>query len=197
MASNRESTNGSAARAGVRLLRGDPVLAARVARSLLAERRRLRRAGVRVVPRRHVLRGGGARELARRGGRIDPDLAFRALEHAIDPEWTLGHRFRVGYELTGEGGGSWTVVVDDGSVRVEPGSDAGGPETWDVVRVSTETWRQLVSGELNPTSAMQAGLTEVDGDLPAVTLMGRWIDRAEGRDGPELEREATQRELQR
>jgi ribonucleoside-diphosphate reductase beta chain len=43
---------------------------------------------------------------------------------------------------------------------------------------------------------MQTGRTRVDGSLPAVTLLGRWIERAEGRDDAELERESRQRRVQ-
>ena len=43
---------------------------------------------------------------------------------------------------------------------------------------------------------MRLGKTEVEGQIPPVTRLGRWIDRAEGIDGPELEREQRQRRLQ-
>jgi ribonucleoside-diphosphate reductase beta chain len=169
-----------------------------MARSMLAERRRVNRNGGERLSVRQVLAPGGAQELARHGGQIDPDLALRALEHLIDPEWTRGHRFAVTYELSGDGGGSWTVVVDDGSVRVRAADDPGDgevPQRRAIVRISVDTWRKLVAGELSPSTAMQLGLTDAVGDLPAVTLLGRWIDRANGADGPELEREQRQREL--
>jgi ribonucleoside-diphosphate reductase beta chain len=174
-----------------------------MARSLLAERRRVGRERGERLPLRRLFAPGGAQELAKRGGRIDPDLAFRALEHLIDPGWTRGERFSVSYELSGEDGGQWTVVVDDGSVRVLGDSERLSAQDRDgangrraLVALSTETWTRLASGELSPTAAMQSGLTEVEGDLPAVTLLGRWIDRANGLDAPELERERQQRELQ-
>ena len=192
---------------GLRLLRRNPRLATRLARSLLAERRRIRRDDGERLPLRELFGSGGARELARRGGRIDPDLAFRALAHAIDPAWTKDEHFTVEYELTGEGGGRWAVRIDDGIVRVDalapgaepdpsPPDDGAEPRRRAVVSLSAQTWQSLVAGTMSPTTAMQSGLTEVEGDIPAVTLLGRWIERAEGRDGPELEREQRQRELQ-
>ena len=117
--------NGGGRGGGTRLLLRDPRLATRLARSLLAERRRLRGEGAAPPPRRRVLAPGGARELARSGGRIDPDLAFRALAHAIDPRWTAGHRFRVTFELTGDPAGRWTVTVDDGAIAVGDGVGEG------------------------------------------------------------------------
>jgi ribonucleoside-diphosphate reductase beta chain len=49
---------------------------------------------------------------------------------------------------------------------------------------------------LTPNDAMQQALTEIEGALYPVTLLGRWIERAEGRDDGELEREAHQRQIQ-
>jgi ribonucleoside-diphosphate reductase beta chain len=135
----------------------------------------------------------GPRQIARLGLPVDADLLYRSLGFAIDPEWTRGHRFRVGYELVGEGGGSWTIAVDDGEVRVERGLVA---EPDAIVRIRYSDWMRLLAGELSPAEAMRTGLTEIEGAVSPVTLLGRWIDRAEGVDGPELEREQRQRRLQ-
>jgi ribonucleoside-diphosphate reductase beta chain len=132
----------------------------------------------------------GPRDLARLGVRVDADLVYRSLAYAIEPEWTRGHRFTVAYELVGEGGGAWRVEVDDGAVRVERGS---GESPDAIVRIRYSDWLRLLAGEVTPSDAMRLGLTEVEGKIPPVTLLGRWIDRAEGVDGPELEREERQR----
>jgi ribonucleoside-diphosphate reductase beta chain len=135
----------------------------------------------------------GPRDLARLDIPVDADLVFRSLPYAIEPEWTRGHRFAVAYHLVGDGGGTWRVEVDDGSVRVEPGL---GEDPDAIVRIRYSDWLKLLSGELTPPDAMRLGKTEVEGKIPPVTLLGRWIDRAEGIDGPELEREERQRRLQ-
>ena len=135
----------------------------------------------------------GPRDLARLGHPVDADLVFRSLPYAIEPEWTRGHHFTVAYQLVGEGGGTWRVEVDDGAVRVERGL---GESPDAIVRIRYSDWLALLSGELTPPDAMRLGKTEVDGQIPPVTRLGRWIDRAEGIDGPELEREQRQRRLQ-
>ena len=133
------------------------------------------------------------RDLARLGLPVDADLVYRSLAYAIDPEWTRGHRFSVVYELVGEGGGAWRVDVDDGAVRVERGA---GEDPDALVRIRYSDWLKLLSGELTPSDAMRLGKTEVEGKIPPVTRLGRWIDRAEGVDGPEMEREERQRRRQ-
>jgi ribonucleoside-diphosphate reductase beta chain len=135
----------------------------------------------------------GPRDLARLGLPVDPDLVFRSLAYAIEPEWTKGHSFAVAYELVGDGGGAWRVEVDDGDVRVQQGA---GESPDAIVRIRYTDWLRLLSGELSPSDAMRLGYTEVEGSIFPVTRMGRWIDRAEGVDAPELAREVRQRRLQ-
>jgi ribonucleoside-diphosphate reductase beta chain len=157
--------------------------------------RRLRLAGKRrkALALRRLSDEAGPRELARRGLPVDPDLLFRSLPYAIEPEWARGHRFVVAYQLVGEGGGSWTVRVDDGALACEPGIAADADA---IVRVRFSDWMRLLAGEITPSDAMRLGLTEIEGSIPPVTLLGRWMDRAEGVDGPELEREERQRVIQ-
>jgi ribonucleoside-diphosphate reductase beta chain len=135
----------------------------------------------------------GPRDLARLGMPVDPDLVFRSLAYAIEPEWTRGHSFTVAYELVGEGGGAWRVEVDDGRVHVARGL---GESPDAIVRIRYSDWLRLLSGEISPSDAMRLGFTEVEGRIFPVTRMGRWIDRAEGIDAPELDREQRQRRLQ-
>jgi hypothetical protein len=71
LAASADTGNGTGA--ALRLARRDPGLAVRMTRSLLAERRRVRREHGERLPLRRLLGPGGIQELARRGGRIDPD----------------------------------------------------------------------------------------------------------------------------
>jgi ribonucleoside-diphosphate reductase beta chain len=159
-------------------------------------RRRLRLRGKRrkALALRRLSNEAGPRQLARIGAPVDPDLVFRSLAYAIEPEWTRGQRFTVLYQLVGEGGGSWRVSVDDGRVAVGRGRGEGEPDA--VVRLEVENWIKLLSGELTPSESMRRGSTELEGRIFPVTLLGRWIDRAEGVDGPELARERRQARVQ-
>jgi ribonucleoside-diphosphate reductase beta chain len=161
-------------------------------------RRRLRLRGKRrkALKLRHLDPEAGPRKMAKFGVEVDPDLIYRSLPYAIDPEWTRGHRFAVAFEVLGDGGGRWVVEVDDGEVRVHAGSQNGAAAPDATVRLSFDTWMALLRGDLSPTKAMQNGLTRAEGALHPVTLFGRWADRADGVDGPELEREERQRVVQ-
>jgi ribonucleoside-diphosphate reductase beta chain len=163
---------------------------------MLSRRLRLRGRRRKALALRHLDPDAGPRRLAELGVPVDPDLLYRSLPYAIDPDWTRGHRFSVAFEVLGEGGGTWVVEVDDGEVRVQPGSGNGAAAADATIRLSLETWTRLLRGEITPSTAMQTGLTRAEGALHPVTLIGRWADRAEGVDGPELERELRQREVQ-
>jgi ribonucleoside-diphosphate reductase beta chain len=125
------------------------------------------------------------------GGTLDPDLLYRSLPYLVDPEWTRGHEFTVKYVVSGVG--SWYVTARDGrplEVTTEDREAAG------TATVSFESYQQLASGQITPSIALQNQLTTIDGELHPVTLLGRWIARAQGEDDAELEREAEQRLLQ-
>ncbi len=174
----------------------DPTTLARLASgrspigALVRRRLRLRGRRRKALALRRLSADAGPRDLARLGLPVDPDLVFRSLEYAIEPEWTAGHSFSVAYELVGDGGGAWRVEVDDGKVRVQRGT---GESPDAIVRIRYSDWLQLLSGEVSPSDAMRLGLTEIEGRIFPVTRLGRWIDRAEGVDGPELAREERQK----
>jgi ribonucleoside-diphosphate reductase beta chain len=137
----------------------------------------------------------GMAEVVRAGGRLDPDLLYRALPYLIDPEWTRGHRFTVCYEIEGEEGGRWYVEARDGEpLRVGTEPPPGGPDA--TARVSFEAYQRMATGELTPAQSMQERLTDIEGQIYPVTLVGRWIDRSQGRDDRELAREEEQRAVQ-
>jgi ribonucleoside-diphosphate reductase beta chain len=130
-------------------------------------------------------------EVLRSGAEVEPDLLYRSLEYLIDPEWTKGHKFTVVYELDGD---AWQVEVRDGNrVTVATGRPNRAEAT---VRLSMDTFRSLLNGEMTPTEAMQKDLTSVEGQIYPVTLLGRWMERAQGRDEKELAREREQRAKQ-
>jgi ribonucleoside-diphosphate reductase beta chain len=132
-------------------------------------------------------------DAVRAGAPLDADAIYRALEYLIDPAWTRGHSFTVAYVVDGDGGGSWYVQVRDGErPRVTTEADAHDAR----LTMSTDTYRSLIANELSPAEAMRSQLIDIEGELYPITLLGRWIDRAQGRDDAELEREARQRELQ-
>jgi ribonucleoside-diphosphate reductase beta chain len=79
-------------------------------------------------------------------------------------------------------------------VRVTTDAPEGGADC--TFSFSPDTFRGLVSGTLTPTDAARFQRTKMSGTIHYGTLLGRWIDRSQGNDDEELERERRQRELQ-
>jgi len=136
----------------------------------------------------------GLDEVIASGGRLDPDVMYRALPYLIDPEWTRGHSFVIRYDIAGAG--TWYLAARDGSRLHVAGEAPPDSEIAATVKLGFETYQRMAAGELTPNQAMQRRLTVVDGQLFPVTLMGRWIDRAQGRDDAEMKREERQRRIQ-
>jgi ribonucleoside-diphosphate reductase beta chain len=130
------------------------------------------------------------------GGTLQPDLLYRSLPYLVDPEWTTGHDFTVGYEVTGHGGGSWYVTVRDGAPLEVTREPPEGREVLGTARVSSDSYQRMASGQLSPAQGMQNQLTKIEGKIHPITLLGRWIARAQGADDAELKREKKQRKLQ-
>jgi putative sterol carrier protein len=160
-------------------------------RLMLARRLRIEGKRRKALKLRRLASDLSMRDVARAGVEPDPDLVYRALPYAVDPEWTRGHRFTIAYEMEGAPEGPWYVHVDDGSVSVSTEDPSAEPDSR--VSLARDTWLQLVRGDISPNEAMRAQLVRVEGKMFPVTILGRWIERSEGRDDAELEREQRQR----
>jgi ribonucleoside-diphosphate reductase beta chain len=125
------------------------------------------------------------------GAELDADAVYRSLAYMIDAEWTRGHTFAIAYVIPDVG--AWYVQVRDG----EPVLVSSEPTSVDArLELGLDTYRALVGGTMTPPEAMRRHLIEVEGELYPTTLLGRWIDRSQGRDDAELEREQRQRAVQ-
>jgi ribonucleoside-diphosphate reductase beta chain len=133
----------------------------------------------------------GLDEVVANGGRLDPDIMYRSLPYLIDPDWTRGHRFTIRYVVEGEG--TWDLRVRDGEA-ISVGREDGEVDA--TVRLSSDTYQRMAAGEITPNEGMRSRLTDVEGKIFPVTLVGRWIDRAQGRDDAEMKREERQRRIQ-
>ena len=66
------------------------------------------------------------------------------------------------FEITGEGGGNWNVVVKDGACQVNEGSHEAPTVT---LNMSGETWVGMVNKEVNGMQAFMTGQLKATGDI--------------------------------
>ena len=86
---------------------------------------------------------------------------FETLESRIDESKTAGMTATYLFEV--DGAGTWSVDVNDGKLTVTE----GGNEADCTISVSEDNFEQLISGDLNPTTAYMTGKLKVKGDMSA------------------------------
>jgi putative sterol carrier protein len=86
---------------------------------------------------------------------------FQNLESRADSSKTAGMTNSYLFDI--EGAGRWKVDVDDGKVSVSEG-DGDADAT---ISASEETFKKIIAGEQNPTSAYMTGKLKVKGDMSA------------------------------
>ena len=86
---------------------------------------------------------------------------FETLESRIDESKTAGMTATYLFDVAGAG--KWTVDVNNGKLNVSEGGDQADC----TISVSEDNFEQLISGDLNPTSAYMTGKLKVKGDMGA------------------------------
>lgn len=74
---------------------------------------------------------------------------------------------------TGFDGIAKFVITDEGSIIIdETGARAGDDEADVTLTADTDTFQQIIEGDLNPTSAFMSGRLKIDGDMGAAMRLG-------------------------
>ena len=87
---------------------------------------------------------------------------FEKIPEAFNPDAAQGVDEVFQYEITGDGGGMWHVVIKDGTCEVREGAHNDPSVT---MTMSTETWLGLVNKEINGMQAFMGGKLKVSGDM--------------------------------
>jgi putative sterol carrier protein len=66
------------------------------------------------------------------------------------------------FHLTGEDGGEWALVIQDGTPRVETGNL---PDAGVTVTMTAADFKDLVAGRLNAMTAFMSGKLQVNGNM--------------------------------
>lgn len=78
-------------------------------------------------------------------------------------------------KLDGEGfdGVAKFVIEDEGSIIVDENGARAGDDDADVtLSADTDTFQQIIEGDLNPTTAFMSGRLSIDGDMGAAMRLG-------------------------
>jgi len=96
---------------------------------------------------------------------------FATMESRLRPEAVEGVTAKLGYRITGAGGGEWTVCVEDGNAKVIEGIH--DPAVTSII--SAEDWVAVTLGKLDGATALTSGRLKVDGDIGLLTRSTRFF----------------------
>jgi putative sterol carrier protein len=80
----------------------------------------------------------------------------------LDPARVQGINGVMIFDLSGEGGGQWTLTLKDEGVKVESGKTATPNVTF---AMAAQDFIAIANGQLNPVSAFMQGKVRVSGDM--------------------------------
>jgi putative sterol carrier protein len=76
------------------------------------------------------------------------------------------------YELDGNGGGTWSVHVKDGTVSVQPGPTPNPTVTY---KMAAEAYVQLANGDINGAKAFLTRKLKIAGSIPMAQKMNKFL----------------------
>ncbi|PID57021.1 hypothetical protein CSB45_08840 [candidate division KSB3 bacterium] len=93
---------------------------------------------------------------------------FETQQSRFIPEKAEGVNAHISYTITGDGGGEWTLIVDNGTCTIRPGSDPGAKSH---ARMSSKTYLKLAQGKLDGRVAFMLGKIKIKGDKASLATV--------------------------
>lgn len=87
---------------------------------------------------------------------------FDKMSEVFDPDAAQGLNVVFQFEITGDGGGNWNIIVKDGTCDVIEGSH---DEPTVTLTMSAETWLSMINQEINGMQAFMDGRLKATGDI--------------------------------
>jgi putative sterol carrier protein len=103
---------------------------------------------------------------------------FDTLDKRFIPEAAKGVNATYVYELEGDGGGTWTVKVDDGALSVDTGAATNPSVTY---KMKAADYVRLANGQLNGAKAVLTRKLKVSGSIMLARKMNDFLPPASGK----------------
>jgi uncharacterized OB-fold protein/putative sterol carrier protein len=90
------------------------------------------------------------------------------------PDKAAGVAMKVGYDLTGAGGGQWTIVIQDGKCAVEEGL---AKDLTVKMTMPADVYTGMMLGTISGETAFTSGQVKIDGDMMAAGATSRFFSK--------------------
>ncbi|HLP29811.1 MAG TPA: SCP2 sterol-binding domain-containing protein, partial [Geothrix sp.] len=97
------------------------------------------------------------------------------------PEKAQGLTVSVYYQVTGEGGGNYTCLIENGAFSLKREAK---PDATSVVVIGAEDWIALNEGKLDPMQAFMTGKLKGTGDLGLLQKFPKFFKKPQKQSGP-------------
>lgn len=92
------------------------------------------------------------------------------------PEKAEGVNAHISYNITGEGGGEWSLVVSNGKCEIRQGGD---PSAKTHARMTSKTYLKLAMGKLDGRVGFMLGQIKIKGDKASVATVRECFEKPE------------------
>jgi hypothetical protein len=106
------------------------------------------------------------------------------VESRFRPDKAEGVAMNIGYDLTGEGGGQWTLQIKDGQCMVREGFT---DDLTVKLIMDAGVYTGMMLGTIDGTAAFTSGQVKIDGDMMAAAATGRYFLKYEDPGAKEAE----------
>lgn len=108
-------------------------------------------------------------EEVERGEELNLDVIFQMIPARFNPQKAGDWKAKIQYEIYGKSGGAWTLVVESGKMEVKKGPV---PDPTCKIKMYDQVFKKLVTREIDPITAMNTGLMQMEGNESDVAMLG-------------------------
>ena len=87
---------------------------------------------------------------------------FDLMESRFRPDKAAGTNATIQYEISGDGGGTWNAVINNGACKVSEGAAASPSLT---LQMTGQDWLDMLSGKQSGQMLFMSGKLKLKGDM--------------------------------